>query len=124
VLLDQLAEELRAMGLKTRSAISHGYVMATVPATTKKANVPVIGFGRTSTPRRRRAARASNRSSTATGRAGHRAAPMTPTAVLRVSEIPILREQIGNDIITASGTTLLGPTTRPAWRRSWRRPST
>ena len=34
--------------------------------------------------------------------------PDDPTAVLRTAEIPELREQLGCDIITASGTTLLG----------------
>ena len=34
--------------------------------------------------------------------------PDDPSIVLRASEIPQLRDQIGNDIITASGTTLLG----------------
>jgi tripeptide aminopeptidase len=34
--------------------------------------------------------------------------PDDPTAVLRLADHPGLREQVGNDIITASGTTLLG----------------
>src|SRR5262249_53687421 len=34
--------------------------------------------------------------------------PDDPSAVLRRSEIPALADQIGNDIVTASGTTLLG----------------
>ena len=34
--------------------------------------------------------------------------PDDPTAVLRVRDNPALADQIGNDIITASGTTLLG----------------
>jgi tripeptide aminopeptidase len=34
--------------------------------------------------------------------------PDDPTAVLRASEIPYLKERIGDDVITASGTTLLG----------------
>ena len=108
VLLDQLAEELRTMGLKDAVRDSHGYVMATVPATSKKNNVPVIGF-----------VAHVDTSPEASG-AGvkpivHRdwngqdiVLPDDPTAVLRISEIPILKEQIGNDIVTASGTTLLG----------------
>src|SRR5258708_36267056 len=44
VLLDQLAGELRAIGLKDAARDEHGYVMATIPATTTKKNVPVIGF--------------------------------------------------------------------------------
>jgi tripeptide aminopeptidase len=34
--------------------------------------------------------------------------PDDPTVVLRAADIPLLAEQIGNDIVTASGTTLLG----------------
>jgi tripeptide aminopeptidase len=108
VLLDLLAEELRALGLKDAARDQHGYVMATVPATTKKKNVPVIGF------------LAHVDTSPEASGAGvkpivHRdwqgadiVLPDDPTAVLRVSEIPELREQIGCDIITASGLTLLG----------------
>ena len=108
VLLDKLAEELRAIGLADAVRDPHGYVMATVPATSKKPNVPVIGF-----------VAHVDTSPEASG-AGvkpivHRewqgqdiVLPDDPTAVLRVADIPGLREQIGHDIITASGTTLLG----------------
>jgi tripeptide aminopeptidase len=34
--------------------------------------------------------------------------PDDPTAVIRVADTPALKEQIGNDVITASGKTLLG----------------
>jgi tripeptide aminopeptidase len=108
VLLDRLAEELRAIGLADAARDPHGYVMATIPATTRKPNVPVIGF-----------VAHVDTSPEASG-AGvkpivHRnwrgediVLPDDPTAVLRVADIPGLREQIGHDIITASGTTLLG----------------
>ena len=39
-----LVEELKALGLSDAALDEHGYVMATVPATTKKAAVPAIGF--------------------------------------------------------------------------------
>jgi len=108
VLLDKLAEELRAIGLKDVVRDAHGYVMGTVPATTKKTNVPVIGF-----------LAHVDTSPEASGagvkpivhrnwQGGDIVLPDDPTAVLRISESPNLREQIGNDIITASGTTLLG----------------
>ncbi|MGH7730550.1 MAG: peptidase T [Candidatus Eiseniibacteriota bacterium] len=108
VLLDRLAEELRAIGLADVVRDRHGYVMATIPATSKKPNVPVVGFI------------AHVDTSPETGGAGvkpivHRdwqgqdiVLPDDPTAVLRPAEIPGLREQVGHDIITASGTTLLG----------------
>ena len=44
VLLRDLAAELRALGVTDAAVDAHGYVMATVPATTTKPNVPTIGF--------------------------------------------------------------------------------
>ncbi len=108
LLLDRLVSELRAIGLEDAARDQHGYVMATIPATTRKSNVPVVGFI------------AHVDTSPEVSGAGvkpivHRnwrgqdlALPDDPRVVLRVSDIPALREQIGNDIITASGTTLLG----------------
>jgi tripeptide aminopeptidase len=108
VLLDLLVEELRAIGLTDASRDANGYVFATVPATTRKSGVPVIGFI------------AHVDTSPEMSGAGvkpivHRnwrgqdiVLPDDPTVVLRRSEIPALEEQIGNDIVTASGTTLLG----------------
>jgi tripeptide aminopeptidase len=108
VLLDRLVEELKQMGVADAARDEHGYVMATVPATTKKAGVPVVGFI------------AHVDTSPESSGAGvkpvvHRnwqgqdiVLPDDPAAVLRVSDNPDLEEQIGNDIITASGKTLLG----------------
>src|SRR5262245_9721741 len=44
VLLRSLVDELRQIGLADAAIDEHGYVMATIPATTAKTNVPVIGF--------------------------------------------------------------------------------
>jgi tripeptide aminopeptidase len=108
VLLNDLAAELRALGLADASVDAHGYVMATVPATTTKRGVPTIGFI------------AHVDTSPEMPGAGvkpivHRAydgrdlvLPDDPAAVLRVADIPALADQIGHDIVTASGTTLLG----------------
>ena len=108
VLLRRLVDELRAIGLEDATIDQYGYVMATVPATTTKPNVPVIGFI------------AHVDTSPEMPGAGvkpivHKAwdgrdivLPDAPDAVLRMSEIPDLVEQAGNDIVTASGTTLLG----------------
>ena len=108
VLLDQLAEELRAMGIADATREEHGYVFATLPANTRKPNVPVIGF-----------LAHVDTSPDASG-AGvkpivHRSwsgqdieLPDDLSVVLRVKDIPALQRQIGNDIVTASGTTLLG----------------
>jgi tripeptide aminopeptidase len=107
-LLRHLADELRALGLQDVEMDQYGYVMATIPATTSKKDVPVIGFI------------AHVDTSPEMSGAGvkpilHRnyqgqdlVLPDDPTAVLRPSDNPYLRERIGDDIITASGTTLLG----------------
>jgi tripeptide aminopeptidase len=107
-LLDTLTDELRAIGLKDAVRDAHGYVFATIPATSKKPGVPVIGFlahvdtspemsGENVKPIVHR-----------NYAGGDIVLPDDPSAVLRPSEIPALREQVGNDIVTASGTTLLG----------------
>jgi len=107
-LLRHLVDELRGLGLGDATIDEHGYVMATIPATTAKKNVPVIGFI------------AHVDTSPEMSGAGvkpivHRnyqgqdlVLPDDPTAVLRPADSPYLKERIGDDIITASGTTLLG----------------
>ena len=44
VLLEALARELEALGAADVRMDAHGYVTATVPATSPKSNVPTIGF--------------------------------------------------------------------------------
>ncbi|HEX7185759.1 MAG TPA: peptidase T [Thermoanaerobaculia bacterium] len=107
-LLRHLVDELKALGLSDAGMDEHGYVMATIPATSRKPGVPVIGFI------------AHVDTSPEMSGAGvkpivHRnyqgqdiVLPDDPTAVLRPADYPYLRERIGDDIITASGTTLLG----------------
>jgi tripeptide aminopeptidase len=107
-LLRHLVEELKGLGLADAAIDEHGYVMATIPATTRKKDVPVIGFI------------AHVDTSPEMPGAGvkpivHRnylgqdlVLPDDPTAVLRPADSPYLRERVGDDIITASGTTLLG----------------
>ena len=108
VLLRDLAAELRGLGLTDAAVDEFGYVMATIPATTAKRGVPTIGF------------LAHVDTSPEMPGAGvkpivHRgydgrdlALPDDPAAVLRLADNPALAEQIGHDIVTASGTTLLG----------------
>jgi tripeptide aminopeptidase len=108
VLLRDLVEELRAIGLADAAIDEHGYVMATIPATSVKPGVPTIGFiahvdtspemsGANVTPVVHRAY---------DGR--DLVLPDDPTAILRLAENPPLAEQLGHTIVTASGTTLLG----------------
>jgi tripeptide aminopeptidase len=108
VLLRDLAAELRELGLADAAVDEHGYVMATIPATTAKAGVPTIGFiAHVDTSPEMPGANVKP--------IVHRAydgrdlvLPDDPTAVLRLAETPALAGQIGHDIVTASGTTLLG----------------
>jgi tripeptide aminopeptidase len=108
VLLRQLVDELREIGLTDAGMDEFGYVTATIPSNTSKVSVPVIGFI------------AHADTSPEMPGAGvkpivHRAwdgrdivLPDAPDATLRPAEIPALLEQVGHDIVTASGTTLLG----------------
>jgi tripeptide aminopeptidase len=108
VLLRLLVEELRAMGLSDAAMDEHGYVMATVPATAGLAAVPVVGL--------------LAHVDTSPEMPGHDVRPIVherydgrdivlpddPSAVLRAAENPALTARIGDDIVTASGLTLLG----------------
>ncbi len=108
VLLRDLVTELQAMGLADATMDEHGYVMATIPATTTKADVPVIGvIAHVDT--------SPEMSGAGVTPIVHRAydgrdlvLPDDPEAVLRVADMPYLGECLGHDIVTASGTTLLG----------------
>ncbi len=102
-----LAAELQAMGLSDAHLDEHGYVYATIPANTTK-KVPVICF-----------CSHMDTSPDCTGRGvkpqmvkNYRGGDITliadPAQVIRVAEHPELNNQIGNDIITTDGTTLLG----------------
>ncbi|PZO81918.1 MAG: peptidase T [Mesorhizobium amorphae] len=103
-----LVEELHAMGAADAVLDEHGYVYATVPATSAKPNVPVICFcahvdtapdfsGANVRPQLVRDYRGGDLVlSAASGR------------TIRASDHPALRDMIGHDIVTTDGTTLLG----------------
>jgi tripeptide aminopeptidase len=103
-----LVEELRALGLHDTSLDEHGYVMATVPRTTSKTSVPAIGLIAhvDTSPEMSGANVAPIVHAQYDG--GDITLPDDPAAVLRLADNPALAEQIGHDIVTASGTTLLG----------------
>lgn len=102
-----LAEELKQMGITDAHMDEWGYVYATIPATSTK-KVPVICF--------------CAHVDTAPDCSGTNIKPIVhtnyqgqdiilpddKTQVLRMSEYPYLKKLTGHDIITASGTTLLG----------------
>jgi len=107
-LLRRLQDELLAFGLEDVTMDDYGYVFATVPSTSEKSDVPVIGF------------LAHVDTSPEMSGAGVKAIvhrnydgkdlvfPDDPSAAISSADNPHLAQQIGNDIITASGTTLLG----------------
>ena len=108
VLLRALADELRSLGLSDAAIDSHGYVTATVPATTSSTAVPAIGF--ISHVDTSPEVSGANVRPIVHRRYDGRdlALPDDPSAILRLSECAPLADRIGDDIVTASGTTLLG----------------
>src|SRR3954452_25606491 len=108
VLLRDLAAELRTLGLTDAAVDEFGYVMATVPATTADTAVPTIGFiAHVDTSPEMPGAGVTPIVHHAYDGRGL-VLPDDPDAVLRRGDNPALDEQIGHDIVTASGTTLLG----------------
>jgi tripeptide aminopeptidase len=102
-----LVNELKAIGVADAHLDEYGYVYATIPANTAK-KVPVICF-----------CSHMDTSPDVTGkdvkpqvvknyRGGDITLPGDPSQVIRFTEHPALKNQIGNDIITTDGTTLLG----------------
>ena len=107
VLLRDLASELRTIGLADAAIDEHGYVTATVPSTSGKA-VPAIGFiAHVDTSPEVTGANVKPLVHTRwDGR--DIVLPDDPSAVLRASDSAPLADRVGDDIVTASGTTLLG----------------
>ena len=108
LLLNLLQSELHAMGVADATITEHGVLMATVPATPGRAGVPVIGF--------------IAHVDTSPEMPGDNVKPIVhrqydgrdivlpddPVSVLRLADNPPLADCIGEDIVTASGLTLLG----------------
>lgn len=102
-----LLSELQQLGI-TAELDTHGYVYATIPSNSDKKNIPTICF--------------CSHVDTAPDCSGTNVKPILhknyngndivlpddTTQVLKVSDVPYLKKHIGSDIITASGTTLLG----------------
>ncbi len=105
-LLRLLAMELEQLGLADVVLTEHGYVLATLPATAPQPAPVIAWFAHVDT--------ATNLPGAARPIV-HRAydgrpiiLPDDPAQKLTVETTPHLREAIGHDVITASGTTLLG----------------
>ena len=102
-----VAQELRDLGLADAHMDEHGYVYATLPANTGK-TVPVICI-----------CSHMDTSPDCTGKdvkpqivrnyqGGDIVLPADPSQVIRAADNPALKDQIGSDIVTTDGTTLLG----------------
>jgi tripeptide aminopeptidase len=108
VLLEMLKRELSAMGAGDVKMTKHGYVMASIPATTRKPDVPTIAFFA--------------HVDTSPDCSGKGVKPIVhrnydggalkfadnPRLVLDAATSPELSAAKGKDLVTASGTTLLG----------------
>jgi tripeptide aminopeptidase len=102
-----LVKELQEMGIADAELDEYGYVYATIPSTTDK-DVPVICF--------------CSHMDTSSDCSGYNVVPLVHRnyqgqdivlpldgrQVIKATEHPDLKDQIGNDIVTASGDTLLG----------------
>jgi tripeptide aminopeptidase len=107
-LLRLLVEELHTMGIADAEMDEFGYVYATIPANTTKSNVPTLCLcAHVDT--------APDASGTDVKPIVHSnyqgqdlVLPDDTTQVIRVADYPHLQTKIGEDIITASGLTLLG----------------
>lgn len=103
-----LVEELQALGIQDAHLDPFGYVYATVPSTSDKEEVPVICFcaHMDTSPD---VSGAGVKPLVHTNYQGEDLVlPDDPSVVIRMSEHPDIKDQIGNDLVTASGTTLLG----------------
>jgi tripeptide aminopeptidase len=111
-MLNLLVAELKELGLKDVAIDEHGYVMATVPGNIPQSHpaygkVPTIGF----------IAHVDTSPSTSGKdvkpqvfeyKGGDIVLPGDNAVVIRVSENPELKHNIGKQIVTSDGTTLLG----------------
>ena len=103
-----LLNELKQSGIENAEMDEYGYVYATIPSNTEKQNVPVICFcSHVDT--------APDCSGSGVRSILHKnyngdniTLPDDKSQVLKLSDYPYLKNHIGNDIITASGNTLLG----------------
>ena len=106
-LLRLLENELKEIGAADVRLTTGGYVLATIPATAPKAGVPRLAwFAHVDT-----ATELPGGAKPIVHRQYHGqpiVLPDDPTQQLTVDTIPHLREKIGHDLVTTSGTTLLG----------------
>jgi tripeptide aminopeptidase len=103
-----LVEELKELGIEDAALDDHGYVFATIPENTGKETVPVIGFIAHVDTSPEMSGKDVKPIIHENYQGAELVLPDDPSVVLNPSEDKHLPDQVGNDIITASGTTLLG----------------
>jgi tripeptide aminopeptidase len=96
------------MGLEDVEMDEYGYVFATVPATSAKNGVPVVGFIAHVDTSPEMSGKNVKAVIHEDYDGGDIVLPDDPSAVITAEGNPALANQVGNDIITSSGTTLLG----------------
>ena len=112
-LLNPLVQELKDLGLKDASIDKYGYVMATLPSNVPASHpaygkIPTVGF----------IAHVDTSPSTSGAnvkpqiiknyQGGDIVLPGDPSVIIRESENPELKKDVGRTVITSDGTTLLG----------------
>lgn len=102
-----LVDELLAMGLSDAHLDEHGYVYATIPSNVEK-EVPVICFCSHMDTAPDFSGKGVKPQVMKDYRGGDISLPGNPLQVIRVADNPALKDQVGNDIVTTDGTTLLG----------------
>src|SRR5580704_17956838 len=102
-----LARELREIGIVDAHLDAHVYVYATIPANSEK-QIPVICFCSHMDTSPDCSGAGVKPQIVRNYRGGDIVLPADPTQVIRVADYPELNNQVGNDIITTDGTTLLG----------------
>jgi tripeptide aminopeptidase len=108
-LANLLAKELTALGAQNVRVSEFGIVYATVPGNlADNSKVPVIGFIAHMDTSPAVSGENVNAIIHKNYQGGDITLPKDPTQVITVAKNPVLKELIGDDIITADGTTLLG----------------
>lgn len=108
VLGEEIVRELLAIGLADAAMDENGYVMATIPATSSKPNVPVIGFisHMDTSPEVSGAGVKPVLHENYDGK--DIVLPGDSSIIITVGDNPDLKDKAGETIITSDGTTLLG----------------
>ncbi len=108
-LANLLAKELKELGAQNVRVSENAIVYATIPGNLPdNSKVPVIGFIAHMDTSPAVSGANVNPIIHKNYRGGDIVLPKDPTQVIAVEESPVLKEMIGDDIITADGTTLLG----------------